>query len=254
MTKSKKTDYWILFLWNIPAFFLAMHYGTNYLISAFLIAGIPAIYLTFRRPALFYKIGKVSLFLSVISVMIVSYLGHLDGSWYDPSQFARILGVYPVEDFVWGFMYFYYMLTFYEYFYEKEKKLILPKRFRKYVAGGLILTFLFSLIAYFKPSLFLIPYFYAFFLIICLFLTGCAFSKYPKLIIKILKTDLFFILPHFVGEYVAMTNHNWFFPGKHFIGYVSAAGITIPLEEFLWILVLVPTIIVFYEIIADDRI
>lgn len=64
--------------------------------------------------------------------------------------------------------------------------------------------------------------------------------------------NLFFFIPHILAEYIAMTKNNWWFPGNHFIGYVSTAGITIPLEELGWILLFIPATIAVYELLADD--
>ncbi len=196
----------------------------------------------------------MSILPSIVGASIFSYLAHLDGSWYNPSIFPRIFGTYPFEDFVWAFMYFYYLLSFYEYFYEKEKLLKFPKHFQKSFKILLLIAIVFSIGVYFSHNTIIIPYFYAFqLLIFFVLLPWLILSKHQSLIIKSIKVAIFFLAPHFIGEYIAAVNHNWWFPGHHFIGYISALGITIPIEEFLWLLLVVPAAIAYYEFLADDE-
>ena len=192
---------------------------------------------------------------SFIGVAIVSYLAFRDGAWYDPSYSRLAFGVFSFEDFIWGIFYFYYILGFYEYFYEKEKNLTFPKNFKANVKVTLAVGFLFLITAYFFPEFFIIPYFYPLFvLIVFILIPWWLFYKQQNLIVKSIKVGIFILIPHLIGEYIAAVNNNWWFPGDHFIGYVTALGITIPLEEFLWIILAVPAIIAYYEFIADDRV
>lgn len=255
MKTDRNFDFWLLLLWNIPAFFLSLYYGSNYLITALILIVPPAIYLTIKKPELIRKIGLVSMFLSFIGVAVVSYLAYRDGAWYIPYYSRMAFDVFSLEDFIWGIMYFYYVLAFYEYFYEKEKILNFPKSFKKNALAILAGSVLFSITAYFFPEFFVIPYFYpAFVLIFFILIPWWMLCKQPNLIVKSIKVGIFALFPHLIGEYIAAVNHNWWFPGKHFIGYVNTFGITIPVEEFLWIILAVPAIIAYYEFVADDRV
>jgi hypothetical protein len=76
---------------------------------------------------------------------------------------------------------------------------------------------------------------------------------HQRLIPKIVKVGVYFLLLSILYEYVANKNNNWFFPGNNFVGYVSVLDIKFPLEEFLWLFFAVPAIVTYYEFLADDE-
>lgn len=251
--KRKQIEFFLLIGWTIPGLYISLKYGSDYLTTALILLGVPAAYLTYRQPKCFKKLAVFSTIISIPGAAIVSYLAHKDLTWFNPSFFPRIYGVYPVEDFVWGFIYVYAITVAYEYFYENEKSLKFPLRFKGDAFRVVLLASLFSIAAYIYPHALYIPYFYPLFvLIFFIAIPWTLLYKHQKLILKVVKLEVFFLIPSLAVEYVANINHNWWFPGKHFIGYVTALGVTIPLEEFLWIILAVPAFIVYYELLADD--
>src|SRR3989338_10990938 len=160
---TRTFEFWLLIIWNIPAFFISTYLVTNAVLTVFLFAGVPALYLSFRKPALVRKLSVATFVLILPLVAVIDYFAHTDGSWYNPSSFFdfRMLGVYPVDDFLWGFIYFYYIVIFYEYFYEKERKLHYPGIFKKFLLGGVTVSILFTAFLYVTGYVFQIPYFYA---------------------------------------------------------------------------------------------
>lgn len=252
---SKKFELWLLFFWNVPAFVCSYAWGANYLATAAFFFVLPALYLTLRRPAAAKKVGAVAAVFSVPGTGILSYLAHKDGAWYNPSVVGlRIFDTYPIEDFLWAFLYFYYTILFYEYFFERERKLELPPKFTRYWEGAMLGTFTFSILAYLFPQYVQVPYFYlALVLVMLIGLPWTMLSRHQALIPKVVKTASFFWPLSILYEYVANVNGNWFFPGTHFIGYVELLGTRVPLEEFLWLFLTVPAVLCYYEFTADNE-
>jgi hypothetical protein len=252
MSGRKRAELWLSLLWNIPAFFFCLAFGKNYLITLFVFS-LPAIYYSIRQPRMIRKLSLFALLFGIPGTAVFTYLAHTDGAWFNPSIVPRILEIYPVEDFIWCFIYMYYIVAFYEYFLEHEKKFRLSAHFRPIVTLCWIGAGMFTIAAYIYGPLSALPYFYALFLVFIVIIPSWWFlAKHQSMLVKVVKTELFFLPFSFLMEYVANVNHNWWFPGSQFIGYVQAAGIRIPLEEFLWLLLVVPAFLVYYELLADD--
>lgn len=205
-------------------------------------------------PKIIRKSSIVSLILVIPLVTIVNYLAHTDGSWYNFSVIGiRIFDAYPIDDFIWGFFYFYYNIMVYEYFFERERILTLPKRFVRFEVIALLVSILFSLFIYVTGSRLVLEYSYLWLvLIIFLLLPALIFIFHRKIFIKAVLTGIFFLPLTFLYEYVASVKGNWLFPGENFIGYVNVLGITFPFEELLWLFMATPAIIAYYEFFADD--
>lgn|SRR3989338_6142471 len=252
---KKRVVLWTLAFWNILAFFISYSIGHNYLITGAFFLGIPAVFLSWMRPSIIKKTSAVSLVFVIPLVTIASYLAHKDGSWYDVTVTGvRFFDAYPLDDFIWGFLYAYFIIAFYEYFFEHEKVLRTPKIFSKYWKIALSISVLFSVFVWLFPELVVVPYFYIWFvLLMMILLPGLILAYHPTILEKITKTGLYFLFLSLLHEYVAVTNGNWFFPGQHFIGYVELFDARIPFEEFLWLLLAVPAVLCYYEFFADDR-
>lgn len=121
LSKSKNKEFYLLLLWNIPAFLLSFVIGVNYMVMALLFFVVPALYLTYRRPILAKKSALVSIAFTVIFVVVVNYLAHADGSWLNTSMVGINFLNFPIDDIFWGIFYFYYMAIFYEYFFDKDR-------------------------------------------------------------------------------------------------------------------------------------
>lgn len=254
MSRIKKLELWVLVLWNIPAFILSYYYGSNYIITALLFFGVPAAYISVKRENLIKKITTVSLVMSIPAVTVIDYLAFKDGSWYNPSTVGiHFFGAYPVDDFLWAFLCFYYVIGVYEYFFERERILKVSKKFIGFEKVGLIASVLFSAFLYFSGDVVIIPFFYIKMIgIILLFIPMIIFLAHPKIFAKALYTGLLFVPLFILYEYVANIKENWFFPGTNFIGYVQFLNVSIPLEELLWLLFFAPAVVAIYEFLADD--
>src|SRR5258708_32247601 len=166
----------------------------------------------------------------------------------------KLFNTYPIEDFGWGVMYVYYIISFYEYFFESERIYKFPRIFGFFLKSAIFSSIVFVIFLLFYSGKIVIPYFY-------LMIDSFFFVLFPTLIVlnspailnKLLRIELFAFLPGLIYEYIAITNHNWIFPGTYFIGQVKLFTVTFPFEELLWLMLAVPATVAYYEFFADDR-
>ena len=245
-------DFYLLFFWNVIAFFISWHIGSNYLITITLFSLIPSLYLTIKKPSLLYKTSITSITLTIPFVFFIDYFAHADGAWFNPSVIGIRLFNFPVDDFIWGFFFLYYGIVFYEYFFDNSKRNNFPKVFKTFTLVTFVSTLIFENILILYGDI-TIPYFYIIFAVLGMILVPIYVLKnHPLILNKVYKTTIFFWFWGALYEYVANIKQNWFFPGHHFVGHVTILNVTIPFEEFLFVLLWAPTLICLYEIIADD--
>jgi hypothetical protein len=247
-----RTELILLLLWNIPAFLLSL-LTSNYLVSAFWFFGIPSLYLLLKAPKCAKKPFLFSTVFTLTGLPIIDYLAHQDGSWFNFSITGiRFLNSYPIEDFVWGILYFFYVLFIYEYFFEREKILKVPKKFIRFEVLGVVLAVVGTGLFYIFPT-FSIPYFYAGSMVIFgIFIPGLILCAHPRLLNKMILLALYFIPLSFLYEWVANYKVQWTFPGKNFIGYVELVGVTFPFEEMVWLVIVPAATALYFEFFADD--
>lgn len=249
----KQKELILLLLWNIPAFFLSL-LTSNFLISAIWFFGIPSFYLLYKAPKCAKKSFLFSVVFTFVGLPIIDHLAHQDGSWFNFSMTGiRPLNSYPVEDFVWGILYFFYIIIVYEYFLEREKILRMPKKFIRFEAIGLLIAGICSFLFYIFPA-FTIPYFYIFSMFIGgIIFPGLIIIAHPRLLNKMLRLTLFFLPLSILYEWVANYKVQWIFPWENFVGYVELlGGVRFPLEELMWLIIVPPATAVYFEFFADN--
>lgn len=94
----------------------------DYLGTIIIYAGIPSLYLSLKRPELIRKTAIYSFFAGLPVVFITDYLAHVSNTWYEPSVLGvRVLDTFPLDIAIWGFLYVYFIIVFYEYFFDKDR-------------------------------------------------------------------------------------------------------------------------------------
>lgn len=240
----------------IAAAILTEYFSLRIVPSAVLFFGLPAAYLSFRKPKI---IGKSVIF-SLIAMLGISwlfaYMIYKDNGWYVGSAFRLMRGVISADEIIWGGLWAYFGVIFWEYFldHDKNKVKFSPKIRYLIILMGIQLVVFFSL--YFLDSPWLTqPFFYLKFgLVILIPMVILAIFKFPRLIRKLLAIGTYFFFISVLVEYVGLRQGHWLFLGKNYIGSIKLAGETLPFEEiFFWIILGVPGLICWYEIFADDR-
>lgn len=253
--KSKRIDFWVVFLWGFVALVLSLYFSENYLVSALFFFAIPAVFLSIRKKATIKKSALASLIFLIPLTIIIDYLAHKDGSWLNFSIIGvKVLNTYPIEDFLWGFIYMFYVFIFYEYFFDKDQnKSTVPQRFFLFNAAAAVISVLFVCLLALFPDKISISYFYLFLVVIfMIIMLSIILIRNRRIFSKIAATAIFFAPMSLMYEYVAGIKAQWMFPGTNFVGYVSLLGVSFPFEELMWIFFCIPAILSYYELFADD--
>lgn len=255
---SHKVDIVLMVLFPVVAAVTTLVLRTNFLISTLLFFGVPAFYLSARKPEI---VSKSLIFAAIFSIplgIVVDSLAVLDKSWHIPTTLFsfRLLGLVPVEDLIWLFLLVFFGIMFYEYFLDLGKKKDRISKNIKYLIGFLISLLVVFLIFFFINSALLhIKYFYLKMGIILALLPPVTFlSFFPSLLSKFVKTSVYFFGLLLLHELVALQTGQWIFPGQNFIGFVKLLGLRFPFEEFLFFIVLATAAgLSYYEFFVDDR-
>jgi len=246
----------ILLLYFIVTAFIIVYIGANYLVTVLLLWGIPSIYISIRKPEIIRKTFLYSIFFALPITFLVDYLAHVNLSWYVPSVIGiRILDTFPIDEFTWGFFYVYFIVSFYEYFFDRDrnKNIFSHNTIRLFYIISLAL-FAFGLLFIVNKELLVIKFFYILFILFVILIpSSIILYKYPTLFQKIVLQGLYFFILTIIYELTALYLNQWYFPGKHYIGFVELFNFKFPFEEFLWLVLTVPACLCIYEYYADDR-
>lgn len=263
MIKRKLFDILIILILTCLAFIVSMKTSIRPLFSMMMFYIVPAAYIILRSGKINFK--KVSL----ITFVIATFAGALDamvtankGWWIPEDQLVfhfRFLGLWNLDNTLWYAGMAFYLVIFYEYFFDSEKSHKLSKLSKYFLLFPIAITLVFLLLYYFFPNiLFNIRYAYLTVFaplifapaIVLLFLARKnAFELFGKFTL----VAMFFFFVNILHEISALSLGQWIFPGEY-IGTVHLAGVVIPIEEFvMYIIFSAYTGLAYYEIFVDDR-
>jgi hypothetical protein len=254
--KPKTKDILVLVCINIFAIVISFAFQTNFLTSTILFLGLPSLYLLYQERGYFRKIFLASISFGVFFGFGFDFIAELNKAWDWNSGllFGKIFGVVQVDVLFWFFLWVFHIFLFYEHFIDRVK---LVSTFSK--RGILVFTVsLLSipcLIIVYKlyPSLL---YFDKAYLTLCIivsipFLITC-FVK-PRLVLHTLPMMPYFFFVYITHEITALHLHQWRFPGDY-IGQVSMVGVSFPIEELVFWIILSSLIgAMYYELSFDNQ-
>lgn len=229
----------------------------NYIESLLLVFGIPNAYLSLRDTKKVRKVATFTLLVSIPIALIFEIIAFGDHAWVVPQSIVpfRLLGIMPLEDYLWMFLTTYIIIIFYEYFFRKDFQPNFPRRIR--VMNLLLYSIAFLIVLAFvshNPIL-KIPYAYlwlgiTFFLIpIFIFL-----FRNRGLFLSFAKVALYFFYAHLVFELVGLKLNHWTFPGTHYLGWVTILGLRFPVEELFFVMIIGTfAACTYYEYFANER-
>ncbi len=179
-------------------------------------------------------------------------MARLANAWDVQSVLPRLLGVAPLENLIFAFLNFFWVLSFYEYFVDKDKPGKISERFRFILLlYSLLFLVVFSLF-FVAPGLVAVNY-YLLAVIILIVPGGFIFYSTPKLFKKIWFTTIFFALVFFIYEVVSLLIGSWWWPGNYLFT-VTIGGHIFPLDDvFIWYFLSTPVLIGGYEFFVDDK-
>lgn len=197
---------------------------------------------------------KVFVFSFVATLLFappVELSARLADVWEVQTIFPEPLGVIPIENMIFAFLNFFWVLAFYEYFVDRDTSAKISKRF-KYLVGlfCVFAVLVYSLYVY-DQQIVALNYFQIA-LITLIIPSLIVFSIKPYLLRKTVLTTLFFATVFFAYELVALKIGNWWWPGEYLYTFV-VWGEVFPLDDIIiWYFLSTPALIGGYEFFADD--
>jgi len=233
------------------AFFISIALKTNFITTIFLFLAIPSIYVTIKGKNDVKKSLVFALLVGISAVLLIDPIAETAMIWGISTIFPKLFGIIPLEQFVWGILFCYFIVQAYEVKFDKNDHKVLHERFKYFflVAFLAFLAEVYYLIM--RPNweyiyilggsiLFLLP-------ITSLLIVHLNFRK------KFFKSSFYTAYLFLFFELAALINGNWFFPGKY-IASILIMNHAFPLEEFIFFVLLGNAgVLTFYEFFDDDR-
>lgn len=199
---------------------------------------------------------------------IFDYLIAKDQGWYIVNSVFpwRLFDIVVIEQFIWCFLYIYYIVMFYEYFLDKKEKKTIFHLFPKikdvispnmeYFSLFMFMALaFFVLFAYISPSTLQVDYAYLWVgTLLGIMPLSFFLFKFHNFLPRFCKIALYFLCLAILVEYVGLSLNHWAFPGSHFLGMTRFFGFFIPYEEVVMYFILsTPITLSYYEYFDDDR-
>lgn len=251
MERKKKKRILFLLGYVFLACLLIFWLEPQYFYTVLIVLIPPAVlnYLWLKRSRL--KVLIFSFFALVLFAPPVEIAARLANVWDVQTIFPEFLGLVSVENMIFAFINFFWVLTFYEYFVDRDGDGKISKRY-KYLIGIFCIFFVvFFTLFFYNEQLVTLNYFQIAFLTLIV-PSLIIFIKNPKLIKKTILTTLFFAVVFFVYELVAIKIGNWWWPGEYWLTF-NVWGEVFPVDDIIiWYFLSTPTLIGGYEFFADD--
>jgi len=246
----------IYLLYSIIIAIAVLSFNLGYSASVLLYFGVPSLYLSIKYPKVIKKTLFYSIWFSVPSVLVFSYIAHVSDVWYVSSELGiRFLGGnIPVEDFLWGFLFFYIIIVMYNaLFAERYSKKIIVTNTKYLVTVALVFLLAFFSVLVFNRDLLIMNNFYILMIIFMMALPSFIILPFfSKAIRPVIYLTLFFLPFCFIYEYSALKTEQWFFGEAYFIGWIQLFDVRFPIEEFLFMVFSIPGSVAVYELFSKD--
>jgi hypothetical protein len=248
--KKKKLKLIGLFIYILVACLIVYITKIDYLYSIILVLVPPAI-VNFlwlkksRKKILIFSL--VSTFLFAFAIELSSRLAN---TWDVQSILPRLFGIIPLENMLFAFLNIFWVLSFYEYFVDRETKKI-SKKFRYLIMLFCLFSLIIFGIYFYNKELIAMNYFTTA-IIILIIPSIIIFSKNPSILKKTILPTFFFAVVFFIYELVSLKVGSWWWPGEYLLP-IKIFGETFPLDDvIIWYLLSTITLIGGYEFFADN--
>ncbi|MDI3496398.1 MAG: hypothetical protein PWQ35_419 [Patescibacteria group bacterium] len=198
------------------------------------------------------KIFIFSLLTTLLFAPPVEVVARMANAWDVQSILPRLLGIAPLENILFAFLNFFWVLSFYEYFVDRDKEEKISKNFKWIIALYLVLLVIVTLLFFLAPELVGLNY-HTLSIIILLIPGALIFYKKPSLLYKTIIPTLFFAFVFFVYEIVSLFIGSWWWPGSYLFP-LNLGGNIFPLDDvIIWYFLSTPVLIGGYEFFVDDN-
>lgn len=240
-----------LFVYIIISCLFVLFYKPYYLFSIIIVLVPPSLanFLWVKRSRV--KILIFALVATAIFAPPVELALRLVDAWDVQSIMPRVFGLIPIENMIFAFLNFFWVLTFYEYFVDKDTKDAISSKYKYLIYLFVFFSALVMILYYISPLLLKTNYI-AFSLIILVIPMILIFWKNVSLLKKTILTTMFFAIVFFIYEVVSLYIGSWWWPGEYYLP-VMMFGKIFPIDDVIvWYLFSTPALIGGYEYFMDD--
>jgi len=198
--------------------------------------------------------GKILIF-SLLSALLfappIELMARLLNVWDVSSIFVRPFGLIPIENMLFAFLNFFWVLCFYEYFIDRDKKEPINQKLKYLIALYVVFAALIYSLYFYDRQLAAANYITI--AVMTLVIPGfLIFRHNPKLLKKTIIPILFFALVFFLYELISLKLGSWFWPGKY-LWPINLGGQIFPLDDvIIWYFLSTPVLIGGYEFFVDN--
>ena len=251
MDYQRKIKLFSLFIYILVAVTLVYFFQPVYLLSILVVLFPPAM-INF----LWLKQSRLKIFLFALATTFlfappVELAARLANSWDVQSILPRLFGLAPLENLIFAFLNFFWVLSFYEYFVAQGSSAKISPRFKKLLFLYSVVFVLFFILFFKNQALVTINYYILSFII--LFIPGIfIFGRQPKLLLKTWLPTLFFALIFFIYELISLLIGSWWWPGTYLFP-INLFGRILPLDDvIIWYFLSTPVLIGAYKFFMND--
>ncbi len=192
---------------------------------------------------------RVLIFAAVTTALFappIELMSRLAGAWDVQSSLPRPFGIMPLENLLFAFLNFFWVLSFYEYFSGRDVRRPPSRRVRTLLALYAALDLLVFGLFFWRPGLVGVSYAWTG-LLVLLLPSILIFRRRLGLLRRTVLTTLFFAAVFFIYEYVSLCIGSWWWPGAYLLP-ARLCGRTFPLDDVvIWYLLSTPALIGGYE-------
>ncbi|MDD3710985.1 MAG: hypothetical protein PHP37_00030 [Patescibacteria group bacterium] len=251
MSLNKKIKIIGLLFYVFLACFFVFYFKPIYILSISIVLVPPSVinFIWLKNSRI--KVLLFSLTATLLFAPPIELMARIKDVWDVASVFPRPFGLIPLENMLFAFLNFFWALSFYEYFTDKDLPTKIDKKFRYLVALFVFFSLIiFSLYSY-NNNLVGLNYFTLAFISLII-PSVIIFYKNPRLIKKTFLTTIFFAVVFFVYELISLKVGSWFWPGEYLFPTVIW-GELFPLDDIIiWYFLSTPALIGGYEFFSDD--
>ncbi len=250
-SKEKERRIFYLFAYIIFACILVLLLKPYYLYSILIVLVPPSIanFLWLKRSRT--KILIFSIVAAFIFAPPVELVLRLVDAWDVQSIIPRVFGLIPIENMIFAFLNFFWVLTFYEYFVDKDTKEHISNKYRILIYIFVTFASIILVLYYIHPILLRTNYFGASILILIIPMLFIYFKHIP-LLKKTILTTIFFAIIFFIYELVSLYIGSWWWPGEYYFPIIVFNQV-FPIDDIIiWYFLSTPALIGGYEYFMDD--
>ena len=245
-----RTDKIVFLTTPILATILALLLKTDFLVTSLLFYLVPAIYISIKLQDRILKSLVFTIILLIPLTFVIYGLGVFGGAWHVPTTSSNLfLGFIALQDVVWALVFVYLVVMLYQYTADKGNDIIFPKKLWYLCAIVAILLVALGISWLANDAFIVISFAYV--------AIGVAFVLVPIVLFSIFRSTksismipitIYLAIVNVLYEFVGLTLDLWSFPGAEFLGYIPFFSHSLPIEEFVFfILLAAPAIIVFFK-------